>query len=172
MNRQNLFLQSVGTAFFIGTFLALYISLTTLWQMSHGWWLGFHNLLVVISLFLAGAVGYKHRVSEASFRFLFLSITVFYSVIMLLYIGSYLVTTGFFSDQMVWIPFFYHDYNYHGFPSVTAYLSHKNNFRELLELQVSSLLICSILYFAAGVLGYGAKTMIDGKRKMSGQNLI
>jgi hypothetical protein len=168
MNRQNLFLQSVGTALFIGTVLALYISLTTFWQMSHGWWLGFHNLLVVISLVLAGYVGYKHRGSEASFRFMFLSITVFFAVMMLLYIGSYLVTTAFFSDQMVWIPFFYHDYNYHGFPSVTAYLNHRNNFRGLLELQIFSLLICSIIYFAAGILGYGAKAMIDGMRKTSG----
>jgi hypothetical protein len=168
MTRQYLFLQSVGTALFIGTVLALYISLTTFWRMSHGWWLGFHNLLVVISLVLAGTVGYKHLVSEVSFRFMFLSITVFFSVMMLLYIGSYLVTTAFFSDQMVWIPFFYHDYNYHGFTSVTAYLNHRNNFRELLELQIFSLLICSILYFAAGIVGYGAKAVIDRKMKMFG----
>jgi hypothetical protein len=97
-----------------------------------------------------------------------LTVAVLFSVIMLLYIGSYFVTTAFFADKMVWIPYFYHDYNYHGFTSVADYLNHKNNFRELLELQVFSLLIGSFMYFAAGSFGYGAKAMIDGMQKSPG----
>lgn len=168
MNRQNILLQSAGVAFLIGSVLALYISLTTFWQMPHGWWLALNNLLVVTSLFLAAFVGYKHRAFEVSFKFMLLSVGVFFSVIMFLYISSYVVTTALFADRMVWIPFFYHDYNYHGFKSVTDYLNHKNNFRELLELQIVSLLICSMMYFAAGSLGYGGKAMIDGLKKSSG----
>lgn len=168
MNRQNLLLQSVGMAFLIGSVLALYISLTTFWQMSHGLWLALNNLLVVTSLVLVGFVGYKHRALEVSFSFMLLSVAVFFSLIMFLYISSYVVTTAFFADNMVWIPFFYHDYNYHGFKSVTDYLNHKNNFRELLELQIVSFLIGSVMYLAAGSLGYGAKAIIDEMKKSSG----
>ncbi len=164
MSRKNLLMQSFRRAFLIGSILALYISLTTFLEMPHGWWLGLHNLLVIISLVLAAAVGYKDRALEVSFKLMILSVALFFSVMMFLYIGSYLVTTAFFADQMVWIPFFYHDYNYHGFKSVAAYLNHKNNFRELLELQIFSFLIGSIMYFAAGSLGFGAKAMIDGMK--------
>jgi hypothetical protein len=94
-----------------------------------------------------------------------LTIFVFFLVVLFLYIGSYTVTTGFFADQMVWIPFFYRDYNYHGFASVAAYLDHGNNFRELLELQVFSLSISSVLYFAAGSLGYGIRAALDRLKK-------
>ena len=168
MNKNNLLWQSTGLAFLIASGLTLYISLTVFWQMPHNLWLTFHNLLVIISLILAAFVGYKHRASAVSFKFMLLSVAVFFSVIMFLYIGSYAATTTFFADQMVWIPFFYHDYNYHAFKSVADYLNHKNNFRELLELQVVSLLICSMMYFAAGSLGYGVKAMIDEMKKSFG----
>ncbi len=168
MNRQNLFVRSVGIAFLMGSVLALYISLTTFWQMPHAWWLALNNLLVVTSLVATAFVGYKHRAFALSFKFMLLTVAVLFSVIMLLYIGSYIVTTAFFADKMVWIPYFYRDYNYHGFTSVADYLNHKNNFRELLELQVFSLLIGSLMYFAAGSFGYGAKAVIDGVQKSSG----
>ena len=167
MNRKNLLLQSIGMAVLIGGVLSLYISLTVFWQMPHGWWLAFHNTLVVTSLVLAGFIGYKHRASEVSFSFMLLSIAVFFSVIMFLYISSYVVTTAFFADKMVWIPFFYHDYTYHGFRSVSDYLNHNNNFRELLELQIISLLIASIMYFTTGSLGYGAKAIIERVKNSS-----
>lgn len=167
MNRQNLFLRSVGAAFLMGSVLALYISLTTFWQMPHSWWLAFNNLLVVTSLVVTAYVGYRHRALAVSFKFMLLTVAVLFSVIMLLYIGSYIVTTAFFADKMAWIPYFHRDYNYHGFTSVTDYLNHKNNFRALLELQVFSLLIGSLMYFAAGSFGYVAKAMIDGMQKSS-----
>jgi hypothetical protein len=168
MNKKKLLLQSVGTAFLIGGVLALYISLTMFRQMPHDLWLAFHNLLVVVSLVLIAFWGYRHRAFEVSFKFMLLSVGLFFSVIMFLYIGSYAVTIAIFADKMVWIPFFYRDYNYHGFKSVSDYLNHKNNFRELLELQIVSFLICSVMYFAAGSLGYGAKAMIGSMKKSSG----
>ena len=97
-----------------------------------------------------------------------LSVAVFFAALMFLYLTSYVVTTVFFADKMVWIPFFYHDYNHHGFKSVTDYLNYKNNFRELLGLQIVSLLISSALYFAAGSLGYGARAALDAMKKSSG----
>ena len=169
MNRQKLLLQSVRVASLIGGVLALYISLTTFWQMSHDWWLALHNLLVVTSLVLAAYVGYQHRALAVSFKFMLLSVVVFFSVMMFLYIGSYVLTTALFADRMVWIPFFHHDYNYHGFTSVAAYLNHGNNFRELLELHIFSFLLCSVMYIAAGSSGYGAKAMIEGMKKSSGR---
>jgi len=42
-------------------------------------------------------------------------------------------------------------------------LNHKNNFRDLLELQIVSVLIGSALHFVAGSLGYGAKAMMYGR---------
>jgi hypothetical protein len=89
-------------------------------------------------------------------------------VIMLLYIGSYIVTTTFLADRMVWIPFFYRDYNYHGPGSVTEYWNHENNYRELLKLQVFSFSISSVLYFAAGGLGYGIQVLMDKIQRSSG----
>ena len=106
MNRQNLLFQSVGLALLIGCVLATYVSVTMFMQMSHGWWLALNNLVVVTSLVLAAFIGYKHRAFEAPFKFMLLSVGVFFLVIMFLYIGSYVVTTTFFADKMVWIPFF------------------------------------------------------------------
>ena len=71
------------------------------------------------------------------------------------------MTTRFFSDKMVWIPLFYRDYTYHGFNSVSDYLNHNNNYGELHVLQIISLLIGSVIYFTAGSLGYGAKSIIE-----------
>ena len=166
MKKSKLLSQSGGGAILIGGVLALYTSLTTFFQIPYGWWLAFHNLLVVISLGLAAFVGYKHRSFEVSFKFMLLAVAIFFSIIMLLYIGSYVMTTAFFADKMIWIPFFYHDYNYHGFESVASYLNHENNFRELLELQVFSFSIGSVMYFTAGSLGYGAKAIIGGMRNL------
>ena len=168
MNRQNLLFHSVGLACLIGGVLALYISLSPFWPMPHRLWLAFNNLLVVISLVLVGFVGYKHRTKATSFSFMMLSVAGFFVVLMVLYLSSYLVTTTLFADKMVWIPFFYEDYTYHGFKSVTAYLHHQDNFRELLELQVFSLLVSSVMYVAAGSLGYGAKALMNGMKKSSG----
>jgi hypothetical protein len=84
-----------------------------------------------------------------------------------LYIGSYTVTTAFFADKMIWIPFFYQDYNYHGFQSVTEYLNYENNYFELLQLQVFAFLMSSVMYFAAGSVGYIVKATIDKMPKAS-----
>jgi hypothetical protein len=167
MSRQKYLVPSIRMAFLMGSILALYSSLTTFWQMPLGWWLAFNNLLVVTSLGLALFLGYNQRKSKVSFGFMLLSVAVFFSVIMVLYLASYSVTTAFFADKMVWIPYFYRDYTYHGFKSVTEYLNHNNNFRELLELQIFSLLISSLMYFAAGSLGYGAHSLVDGMKKSS-----
>jgi len=126
-----------------------------------------NNLLVVASLVLTAFVGYKHRAHAASFKFMLLTVAALFSVIMLLYIGSYIVTTAIFADQMVWIPYFYHDYDYHGFKSVSDYLNHQDNYRELLELQIFSFMIASVMYFAAGSLGYGAKTIVEEMKQSS-----
>lgn len=168
MNKYRLLFQSARAAFSIGSILALYISLTPFREMPHSQWLTFHNLLVMLSLTLTAFVGYKHRVSGFSFPSMLLSVACFFSVVMFLYVGSYMVTTTFFNDKMIWIPFFYHDYTYHGFQSVSDYLHHNNNFRELLELQIISFLISSVLYFTAGSLGYSAKALIDRMKKSSG----
>jgi hypothetical protein len=167
-NKNRLLLQCGGWAFFGGVALASYISLTMFWQMPHDLWLAFHNLLVVASLLLATFVGYQHRMLGVSFKFMLRSISIFFVVIMLLYIGSYIVTTTFLADRMVWIPFFYRDYNYHGPGSVTEYLNHENNYREWLKLQVFSFSISSVLYFAAGGLGYGIQALMDRIQRSSG----
>ena len=151
-----------------GGVLAAYISLTMFWQMPYDLWRAFNYLLVVVSLLLAASAGYQHRTFGASFKFMLLSITIFFMVIMLLYIGSYILTTTVLADRMVWIPFFYHDYSYHGFESVTEYLNHENNYRELLGLQVFSLSTSSVLYLAAGSLGYSLKALMDRTWDSSG----
>ncbi|RPJ22545.1 MAG: hypothetical protein EHM33_23240 [Chloroflexi bacterium] len=168
MTKSRLLWQSLSLAFPMGSVLALYISLTMFWQMPHSWWLAAHNLLVVLSLVLAAFAGYNHWAAGYSFRWMLFSVACYFSAIMLLYIGSYVVMTAFFADQVVWIPFFQRDYDYHGFTSVSEYLNHDNNFRELLELQIISFLISSLLYFMAGSLGYGSKALIDKLKGTSG----
>ena len=88
-----------------------------------------------------------------------LGVAVFFGVIAVLYLGGYLLTTAFLSDRMVWFPLDYRDYTYHGFTSVRDYLNHGNNFWDLLDLHTFSLLISSVIYFAAGGLGYGLKSL-------------
>lgn len=167
-NKYQLLLQYGGWAFLVGGALASYISLTTFWEIPHDVWLTFHNLLVVTSLLLAGFVGYRHSAMGFSFKYMLLSIAIFFAVVMCLYIGSYIVTTTFLADRMVWIPFFYHDYTYQGFRSVAEYLNHENNYRELLQLQVFSFSMCSVMYFIAGNVGYGIKAMLDRTCRSSG----
>jgi hypothetical protein len=130
-------------------------------------WLTIHNLLIICSLLWTAFVGYQYRLVAIPFKWLLVWIVFFFAVMMFLYIGSFVLTTTFFADRMVWIPFFYHDYNYHAFKSVTEYLNHENNYRELLELQLFSLLISSLMYFAAGSVGFTIKTMMDRARKAS-----
>jgi hypothetical protein len=168
MNKHKLISQNGIWALLMGGVLALYISLTTFVRMPYGLWLSFHNLLIVLSLLLAGFVGYRNRGFGFSFRFTLLSIAIFFAVTMFLYIGSYFMTTTFLADKMVWIPFFYHDYNYHGFQLVSDYLKHEDNDRELLKLQVFSFALSSVMYFAAGSLGYGIKAILDRTRRSSG----
>ena len=67
---------------------------------------------------------------------------------------GYVIATALFPERIVWIPLFYRDYTFHGFASVAAYLDHKDNYRELLVLQLFSVLIMSGLYLALGVGGY------------------
>ena len=152
--------------FVIGSLLALYISLTMFWVMSHDFWLALHNLLVVVSLVLAAFIGYQNRNLGYSSSSLVLSISVFFSIVMLLYIGSYAMTTGFLADKMVWIPFYYNDYKYHGFTSAAEYLSHENNYVDLLKLQVFSLLISSMMYGMAGGLGYAGKAVLEKRASL------
>jgi hypothetical protein len=168
VDKNRLFLRYGGWAFFVGGVLAFYISLTMFLQMPYNLWLAFHNLLVVASLLLTAFVGYQHRMFGVPVRFMFLSVTLFFAVIMLLYIGSYVLTTTLLADRMLWIPFFYHDYNYHGFKSVAEYLNHENNYHELLGLQVFSLSLSSAVYFAAGSLGYIINALVSGKQRPAG----
>ncbi|HET8669380.1 MAG TPA: hypothetical protein VFM05_01785 [Candidatus Saccharimonadales bacterium] len=153
--------QSATYGFLLGTPLAVYISLTMFWLMAHDLWLALHNYLVIASLVMAVFLGYQNRNLGLSLQSLFLSITVFFSIVMLLYIFSYTVTTGLFAEKMVWIPFFYNDYSYHGFPSAAEYLRHGNDYVELLQLQVFSFLISSVMYFLAGGLGYAGKAGLE-----------
>jgi len=158
--------QSATCGFLIGIPLALYLSLTMFWMMSHDLWSALHNFLVIASLGMAAFIGYQNRNLGLSMQSLFLSIAVFFSIVMLLYIFSYTVTTGLFAEKMVWIPFFYNDYNYHGFTSAAEYLRHGNNYVELLQLQVFSFFISSVMYFLLGSLGYAGKAAFEkmGKR--------
>jgi hypothetical protein len=151
----------------MGTLLALYISLTMFWVIPYDLWLALHNFLVVASLVLAAFIGYQNRNLGFSIGSLVLSIIVYFSIVMLLYVGSYAVITGFLAEKMVWIPFFYNDYNYHGFTSIAEYLSHENNYVELLKLQVFSLLISSVMFVIASSLGYVGKTVLERMGKSS-----
>jgi hypothetical protein len=40
---------------------------------------------------------------------------------------------------MVWIQLFHCDYTYHSFQSLSDYLDHNNNFRELLDLDITGI---------------------------------
>lgn len=163
-----IFLQCGKQAFFVGGILALYISLTMFCQMSYSMWLAFHNLMFVASLLVLAFIGYQHCMVGVPFTTMLLSIVLFFVMMMFLYIGSFTITTKFLVDRMVWIPFFYHDYNYHGFKSVIDYLNHGDNYRELLGLQVFTFSISSVMYFAAGSLGYSVQAMMNRTCRPSG----
>lgn len=168
MNGKKLTLRNGRWAFLVGSILALYISLTMFMEMTYPLWLAVHNLLIICSLLLAALVGYQYRLFVIPFKWMLVADVLFFTVIMAFYIGSYAITTTFLADRMVWIPFFYDDYNYHGFRSVTEYLSHEDNYRELLQLQIFSFSVSSVMYLAAGSVGYGIKAMLDRTRRTSG----
>ena len=71
--------------------------------MSYDFWLALHNFLVIASLVVAVFIGYQNRNLRCSVGSLALSIAVFFLIVMLLYIGSYALTTAFFADKMAWI---------------------------------------------------------------------
>lgn len=154
-------LSAFKWAFLAGSALAAYISLTVFMEMPYGLWLSLHDSLVVISLVLAAFVGWKHMTQRASFSSMLISASVYYLTIAIMYLAAYFLTSTFFADKMAWIPFFYYDYKFHSFSSVADYLNNRNNYIELLELQAFSLSLCSILYIAAGTLGYGTRAAFD-----------
>lgn len=141
-------------AIIAGIPLAAYITGTVFAPFSYSSWLIFHNTLVITSFIGSFLVGHKYQISKNTFRKLLVALILYFSIIMILYLGSYMLTTGLFSDRMKWIPFFFRDYEYHAFPSVYDYLNHATNFKGLLVLQIFSFLINSIFYFIAGTLGY------------------
>ena len=142
------------TALTSGLLLSVYITTTVFIPFSYSSWLTFHNTLVIASFIGAFLVGHKYRLAKKTGKRLFAGLTLYFIMIMFLYLSSYTLTTGLLSDKMKWIPFFYRDYEYHAFRSVYEYLDHSTNFKDLLVLQVVSLLISSILYFIAGIFGY------------------
>lgn len=168
VNIKKLTLRNGGWAFLVGSILALYTSLTMFLEIPYTLWLAIHNLLVISSFLLVAFVGYQYRLFAIPFKWMLLAVVLFFAVMMALYIGSYVITTTFLVDRMVWIPFFYHDYNYHGFRSVTEYLNYENNYRELLKLQIFSFSMSSVMYFAAGSGAYGIKAMLDRTGRTSG----
>ncbi len=144
-------------AIIAGLPLAIYITWTVFAPFSYSSWLTLHNTLIITSFIGAFVVGHKYQIRKTPFRKLLVALILYISIIMLLYLGSYTLTTGLFSTKMKWIPFFYRDYEYHAFPSVYDYLNHATNFKDLLVLQIFSFLINSIFYFIAGTLGYFIK---------------
>lgn len=168
MKRKKLLFRHSGWAFVVGAVVALYISLNMFVEIPYALWLAVHNLLIICSLLLAAFVGYQYRLFAIPFTWMLLAVVLFFAVIMALYLGSYASTTAFLADRMVWIPFFYDDYNYHGFRSVTEYLNHEDNYRELFQLQIFSFSMGSVMYLAAGSVGYGIKAILDRTRRTSG----
>ena len=145
------------TAIIAGFLLASYITWTVFTPFSYSSWLTLHNTLVIATFFGAFLVGHKCQTDKKPYKKLLGAIILYFNIIMFLYLGSYTLTTGLFSDRMKWIPFFYRDYEYHAFPSVYDYLNHATNFKDLLVLQIFSFIINSIFYFIAGTLGYFIK---------------
>lgn len=145
--------ETIFVALVIGVVLSGFASFSMLVEFDLSIWLWIHNSLVVISLFLTFLIGYRLRGNGSSIVSMIAKVAFFYGIVMALYIGSYAVMTYFFSDHLAWIPFFHRDYTYWGFRTVREYMDHKDNFRDLLVLQIISCLICSILYLAAGLAG-------------------
>jgi hypothetical protein len=148
-------IQSVRFALAIGVVLASFVSTSMFYETELYVWLLVNNSLVVTSLLLAFLIGYRLRRSGSSIFLIVGHVTVFYGIVACLYVyvGSYAVMTYFFADRLAWMPFFHRDYTYHGFQSVREYMDHKDNFVDLLVLQIFSCVICSALYFSAGIAG-------------------
>ena len=155
-----------GTALITGILLAAYTSCTVFLPFKHSSWLIFHNTLVIVSIIGAFGVGHKYRGGSKPFKLFILALLLYYTVILVLYIGTYTITTSLFANRMKWIPFFFRDYEYQAFRSVEDYLNHSNNFKDLLVLQIFSFVLTFIFYLVAGLIGFFIQFPRIGKPKV------
>lgn len=146
-------LDPICFALGVGALLAAFVCISMLYETDLSVWLWANDSLIVVSLLIAFAVGFRLRAKGFTILSVILGVAAYYTIVMLFYVGSYAVMTYYFSGQVAWIPFFHRDYTYHGFGSVRDYMEHKENFRDLLVLQIISCLISSVMYFAAGMIG-------------------
>ena len=154
--------RSIILALISGSVLSAFVVVTCLVRFDLSIWLAVHNSIVVATFVVCGYVGY--RSVELGVGRAAVNIGAYYLILMAMYIGTYILLTSAFVDSLDWIPFWERDFSYHGFGSVREYMDHKTNFLDLLVLQVISCGICSILYFSAGLIGFGAGKFILGRR--------
>lgn len=139
-----------------GALLALFVCMSMLVRFELAMWQMINNGLVIVSLLMCVYVAYV----SGSIRSALANVAGYYFAIMTLYIGSYALMTSVFVDSLAWVPFWERDYIYHGFTSVRSYMDHGSNFRDLLVLQIISCIICSVMYFVAGLVGFGIKMLL------------
>ncbi len=154
--------RSIILALISGFVLSAFVVATCLIRFGLSIWLAVHNSIVVATFVVCACVGYRSAglgVGRSA-----VNIGVYYLVLMAMYIGTYILLTTAFVDRLAWIPFWERDFSYHGFVSVREYMDHKTNFLDLLILHVISCGICSLLYFSAGFIGFGAGKFILGHR--------
>ena len=138
----------------VGAVLAIFVISSMMIEIDLTNWLTINNSLIILSFVPLLVVGLVfHRLDRTIFS-LIGNCAIYFLIVMFSYVGGYSAATYFVPERLVWMPFFHRDYAYHGYTSVAEYMNTRNNFSELLILQIFSCSILSVLYLAAGLTGY------------------
>lgn len=148
----------------VSTLFAAFTALTPFFLFPFEVWLILRNGLAVALLVVLGYLGLRLSAFGVRPSFAIGWILRFCLIVLSIQLLSYLITFGLFSEHTLWMPEFYRDFMFHGFESVTEYLSHRDNFQDLFVLQTFSALISLLLYLGVGTIGYALHQMLVRRR--------
>jgi hypothetical protein len=147
---------TVNLGLLFGVPFGIFVGASPFFPVAHERWLAVNNVIVAGTLGGAIFLGWRMGRSGASWGQSFLAGGGYALLIAVLFMLSYLGTTWWLADRMRWMPFFHRDYVRHAPGSVAAYLSTRDNYRQLAQLQVLSWALFAPVYAILCALGAAA----------------
>jgi hypothetical protein len=155
---------TLASAVSVGLVLSVFVVSSMMIEFDLTLWLAANSTLIIASLAILFAIGTAHRLDHGSLLQMISRCVIYFLIVITLYVGSYAAATYSIPEKLAWMPFFHRDFTYNGYRSVDEFMNTRDNYRELLVLQIFSALLSSTLYIVAGVLGYGAASLSKVRR--------
>ncbi|HYC83701.1 MAG TPA: hypothetical protein VEB86_00705 [Chryseosolibacter sp.] len=140
----------------LGGVTSVFMLVSQLRTMNYDHWLQFHNFFIMTSMVFCAAIGFRAPTIGRSLA----DGLTFAAVFCGLYLVTYLVSTTVVVDYAEWMPYHHKSYVNSGFMSVNAFIHHKNNFTDLLKIQVAAVTMGFFFYLCANLVGFGIRVLV------------